>query len=595
VIGELIGLGERLAGGRDRQLRRGLVIAVIESVAIAIPFALILVFVRDALARRATEGQLAWLTLGVVAAVALRLVLAPLSMRYLFSGAHALFGRARIRIADHLRRLPMGFFSNRRAGELAGVVTTDVGLVEDLWSHTIGIFAARLVLPIVVALGLCLVDWRLGLALLATLPLALLALRAVTPIFARQVRATLDATADTNARIVEYVRGIAVLRAFGRHGEGYQRVVDSMARLRDALIKTEVAPAPLLGIYGIIVELGFAAIALVGSQLMLDGSVDAPTLIIFLVISAGITPQIAELGVTLLGLRVTQQALERIDELLAVPPLAERAAAAAEPTTHDVTVDAVTFRYDPDPAAPPVLDAVSVAFPERRLTAIVGASGSGKSTLVHLIARLWDVSPGRGAIRIGGVDVRALPVERLHRQIAMVFQDVVLFAGTIADNIRIGRPDATDAEVIAAATAAQAHGFITALPAGYATVIGETGDTLSGGERQRISIARAILKDAPIVLLDEATASVDASAEAELQRAIDRLVHARTVVVIAHRLRTIRRAHQIVVLDRGRVAETGTHDALIAAGGVYATMWREQDRARGWRITAASPADPPPP
>ncbi|HTU59030.1 MAG TPA: ATP-binding cassette domain-containing protein, partial [Polyangiales bacterium] len=221
-------------------------------------------------------------------------------------------------------------------------------------------------------------------------------------------------------------------------------------------------------------------------------------------------------------------------------------------------------------------------------SAIVGASGSGKSTLVHLIARLWDVPRGQGAIRIGGVDIRDLPFEALHRHVAMVFQDVVLFSGTVLDNIRVGKPDATREEVERAAVAARAHDFIRSLPQGYDTQLGEGGGSLSGGERQRLSIARAMLKDAPIVLLDEATASVDASTEVEIQHAIDQLVQKKTVIVIAHRLRTIRRAHQIVVLDRGRVAETGTHDQLLENNGVYAALWREQDRARGWRLVSAA-------
>jgi ATP-binding cassette subfamily B protein len=207
------------------------------------------------------------------------------------------------------------------------------------------------------------------------------------------------------------------------------------------------------------------------------------------------------------------------------------------------------------------------------------ASGSGKSTLVHLVARLWDVAPDQGAIRIGGVDIRSLPFELLHRSIAMVFQDVVLFSGSVFENIRVGRPDATRAAVMEAAKAAHAHEFIAGMSQGYDTQLGPGGESLSGGERQRISIARAILKDAPVVLLDEATASVDASAECEIQHAIDRLVQHKTVVLIAHRLRTIQRAHRIVVLERGQVVESGTHDELLAQCGSYARMWNEQERA----------------
>ncbi|HEX6242959.1 MAG TPA: ABC transporter ATP-binding protein, partial [Polyangiales bacterium] len=313
-----------------------------------------------------------------------------------------------------------------------------------------------------------------------------------------------------------------------------------------------------------------------------DGTLRADTLMVFLIVSVGMMRQVADLGVALLLLRASQRALGRVDRLLAEEPLEEPQHPASPLTRFDVQLDAVSFAYEQQT----VLDQVSATFPERSLTALVGASGSGKSTLVHLVARLWDIPRDRGAIRIGGVDIRDLPFEQLHRHIAMVFQDVALFSGSVLDNLRVGRPQASLVEVERAAKAARAHDFISALPDGYHTQLGEGGGTLSGGERQRLSIARAILKDAPIVLLDEATASVDAAAEAEIQRAIDELVKHKTVVVIAHRLRTVRRAHQIVVLDHGKVAESGMHAELLERDGVYAALWREQERAKGWHLRA---------
>lgn len=358
-----------------------------------------------------------------------------------------------------------------------------------------------------------------------------------------------------------------------------------MERLRDALIRADVLPSPLLAVFGFVVEMSFVAVTYAGSMLALRGSIQPGVLLVFLIVTVGVVRQVAELGVALLMLRASQRALGRVDRLLAEKPLAEPSARAASLQKFDVEVDAVSFAYEDTT----VLDDVSVTFPERSLTALVGASGSGKSTLVHLVARLWDI-PRPGAIRIGGVDIRDIPFEELHQHIAMVFQDVVLFSGTILENLRVGRPGASLEDVQRAARAARAHDFIIALPDGYDTLLGEGGGTLSGGERQRLSIARAILKDAPIVLLDEATASVDASAEAEIQRAIDELVRRKTVVVIAHRLRAVRRAHRIVVLDKGRVAESGTHDALLAKRGVYATLRQEQERAKGWRLAAPAPS-----
>jgi ATP-binding cassette subfamily B protein len=588
MLKELIVLGERLAGQKDVRLRRGLVFAFLEALTVAAPYGLVLVFLRSALDHKLTAGTTAWISAGIGLSVALRLVFSGVAMSNIFISAHALMGKARIRTADHLRRLPMGFFMRRQSGELAGVLTSDIALVEDIWSHTIGIFASSFVLPMLVGIGLCFLDLRLGLVILAALPLALAVLAWTTPLFVREVEQVLAASSEVNARVVEYVQGIAVLRAFGRHGEIYQRLVSAMERLRDALIRTDVLPSPLLALFGFVVEASFVAVAYAGSVLALSDAIRPDVLLVFLVVTVGVVRQVAELGVALLMLRASQRALGRVDRLLGERPLAEPAQPAAALSRFDVELDNVSFGYEESNEA--VLASVSTCFPERSLSAIVGASGSGKSTLVHLIARLWDVPRDQGAIRIGGVDIRDVPFEELHRHVAMVFQDVVLFTGTILDNIRVGKQDATRELVEQAAKAARAHEFISSLPRGYDTVLGEGGGSLSGGERQRLSIARAILKDAPIVLLDEATASVDASTEVEIQRAIDELVKRKTVIVIAHRLRTIRRAHHIVVLDQGRVAESGTHDQLLEKNGVYAALWREQDRARGWRLVAPTSA-----
>ncbi len=420
MIGEIFNLGERLAGQKDARLRRGFLLAFFEAVTVAIPHAFVLLVVQAALERRLTPRLIGLATAGIMIFALLRMLLSQAAMSDLFIAAHNLMGRTRIRAADHLRHLPMGFFTKTRDGELAGVLTTDLALVEDVWSHLIGVFAAVFILPVLVGLGLCLIDIRLGLAVMATLPIALAVLAFTTPLFTRQLGTALEAAADTNARIVEYVRGIAVLRAFGRHGEAFQRLEQSMERLRDALIRADVLPSPLLSIFGFVIEASFAVVAYVGSALVLGGSLPPATLLLFLVATVAVTRQVGELGAALLMLRAAQHALGRVDRLLSEETLCEPSSPVTEIPGFEIELDDVSFAYEDDR----VLSGVSATFPERSLTAIVGASGSGKSTLLHLVARLWDLPRGQGAIRIGGVDIRDIPFEELHRHLTMVFQEV---------------------------------------------------------------------------------------------------------------------------------------------------------------------------
>lgn len=579
MISSLFILGEKLAGKPDSRLKKGLLFAFFEACFIAAPFAIVLFILMKALQTSLTLSTVWWLTGAIFLCVLLRTLCAQPAMGLIFTSAHFLMGHTRIRIADHLRKLPMGFFNRHRSGEIAGTLTSDVGFVEDVWSHLLGLFAANFFLPILVGIGLCFLDWRLGLIVLLSLPTAFLMLAATTPLFVCQFGRVFDAAADTNARIVEYTQGIAILRAFGRHGDGYRRLEKSMERFRDALIRADVAPAPLLSIFGFVIEGSFVLVALLGSHFLIQGTIDPGTFLVFLVVTIGVSKQVSDLGVAMLTLRGAQKALSRVEALLSEKALLE-ASGTKLIENFNVSVENVTFAYEEESA----LKGVSVVFPEKAMSALVGKSGSGKSTLAHLIARLWDIPRGHGSILIGGVDIRDIPSEELHHLVTMVFQDVMLFSGSILDNVRIGKPGASREEILAACRSAQAHSFIEKLPQGYDTVLGEDGGSLSGGERQRISIARALLKDAPIVLLDEATASVDASSESEIQKAVDELVQRKTVIVIAHRLKTVQRAAKIVVLDNGCVVEQGSHDELIRKNGQYARLWNEQERAKGWLI-----------
>jgi len=609
MIRELVQSGFRLSGARDQRLVRGLAWAVAEGALTAAPGIVLYYLLSDVFAETLTAGRIAGYAGAMLASLLLRLLVGRVGMPLVFSGAYAMMGEARLRIADHLRKLPLGWFGRQRSGDLGARLTSDLELVEHLWSHFLGVFVVGLAAPLFLVVFLLWVDWRLALVLLAGLPLALLALAWGQRVAARPSARLMAASAAAHSALLEYLQGLAVIRSFGRFGEVWRRLETVLNEQHRALLAVEVKPAPWLAAYGFFLEMGYLSLVLAGAWWLADATLAPATLLLFLVLALPVYRQLFDVGLSTMMLRFARRALGRIEQLLGEAAIREPASPQV-PHGHEIAFDRVSFAYesgaDEDEAPPsaagdstapqngreklatmreqenanpplPALCEISCQIPPNRLTAIVGPSGAGKSTFVHLIARLWDVSSG--AIRLGGVDLRDIGTDTLHRHVAMVFQDVLLFSGTVLDNIRIGRPDATRDAVIEAARRAQASDFIEALPQGYDTRIDEGGASLSGGERQRISIARALLKDAPVLLLDEATASVDPSAEAQIQRAIAELARGRTVVVIAHRLKNVRYADQILVLDKGRLVERGTHSELLTRDGLYAQLWARQNTA----------------
>lgn len=579
MISQLMRAGERLAGQRDVHLNQGLRLAVLEGLLSAAPYPLLYWLLDSLLNGSASTLSVIGLALAMLACLVLRIVVGAMGTPLIFTGAYAMMASARLRLVDHLQKLPLGWFGQNNSGEISARVTGDLALVEHLWSHFLGVFALSLAQLGFMLIFLFWLQPVLACAVLAMLPLACLAIYVAIRKTLVQAERMLASNNRTQAALQEYLQGIAVIRSFGRFGSALQRLNRVMDAQHRAMVSIELKPAPWVGLFGLVIEGGFILMVLLGCKLLLAGQLSIENLLLFSVLSLPMYRQAIDLGFSTLLLRFGHLALSRTEQLLEQQPMPEPAQP-RKPQHFDIELKDVRFRYAERDAT--VIDGLSCHLPAGTLTALVGPSGAGKSTLAHLVARLWDIDSGK--LLIGGIEAREIGSDYLQEHISMVFQDVTLFSGTVLDNLLVGKPGASEQEVVHAARLARAHDFIEALPEGYATRIGEGGGWLSGGERQRLSIARALLKNSPILLLDEATSSVDPSSEAAIQQGLDALVRDRTVLVIAHRLHNIQHADQILVMDRGRIVERGCHDELLARDGLYARLWRQQSQARHWNL-----------
>ncbi|MEU5402850.1 ABC transporter ATP-binding protein [Streptomyces sp. NPDC005963] len=486
------------------------------------------------------------------------------------------------RLGDHAVTLPLGWFDGTTVGRLSRIGTKSVFSIAGSCAHLLQPLVTGVLAPATVVVVMLWHDWRLGLAVLVCSPLILLTARLSVRLMTRSDEENDRAGVEAANRVLEFARDQTVLRAFGRTTEGYRPLEDALEAQRIAARRQVVLSMPGMLLSGFAVQLCFSALIGVGALLALRDSVDPVELVALLALVARFTGPLAEVGELAGVLRMSGNDLRRVREVLDEPPLPAPEHSAPVCTPGEIELTGVRFGYG---EGPDVLDGVGFTVPPRTMTALVGASGSGKTTVTRLIARFSDVR--EGTVRVGGTDVREQRTEDLMAQLALVFQDVHLFDDTLIGNIRVGRPDATDDEVQHAARLAGVDEIVERLPDGWSARVGEGGRALSGGERQRVSVARALLKNAPVVLLDEATAALDPENEAAVQRAMEELRANSTLLVIAHRLGTVMTADQIVVLHEGRVAERGTHAELLALDGHYARFWYERSRAAGWRITAA--------
>ena len=482
----------------------------------------------------------------------------------------------RLSLAERLRKLPLGYFGKRDLADLTETLMGDVNRMEHVWSHVLGYLYGAYISTAIIAVCLLVYDWRLTIACLWGVPVAFGLLFGTRKISARASERTKQAAVRVSDGIQEALENIREIRATNqeaRYLAGLNQKIDDHEKVT---IQGELGTGIFVNAASVIMRLGVATTILAGASLILSGQIDFMLLFLFLLVITRVYAPFDQSLALIAELFVSQVSADRMNEIYDTPTA--EGAEVFQPKGHDIVFDHVGFAYDKKK----VLDGVNFTAREGEVTALVGPSGSGKSTCARLAARLWDVT--EGTIRVGGVDISTVDPEALLTDYSMVFQDVVLFDDTVMENIRLGKRGATDEEVRAAAEAANCGEFIRRLPQGYDTPIGENGAKLSGGERQRISIARALLKNAPIVLLDEATASLDVENETKVQGALSRLLAGKTVLVIAHRMRTVAGADHIVVLENGRVAEQGTPAELMEKVGLYRRMVELQSHSAQWQL-----------
>lgn len=514
----------------------------------------------------------------MLASIAGRIVFSNLSCMKRTIGSFSMCANKRLEIGERLKRIPMGYFSDNRLGDIAAAVTTTLEDIENNAVTVLEKVAGGFIHAIVIGIWLLSYEWHIGLLSFIGLGVSLLIYVGIQKAGKRLSPKRQEAQVNLVTGVLEYVQGMGVVKAFGLGETSEKGMNAAIEESADANIRLERVFSSLIGIYLTVFKLVRSSILIVAPYLLLGGEITSVKCLLLLVSSFMIYSGVEMFGSMASIARVIEASLDRLDNVLDMPVLDEQGTDIM-PEHFDIELEHVSFSYGGEN----VLRDVSVKIPEGTTCALVGPSGSGKTTLVSLVARFWDVQEGN--IRIGGYDVKEYTCDSLLRNFSIVFQNVYLFEDTIENNIKFGASDATHEMVVKAAKKACCHDFISELPEGYQTLVGEGGASLSGGERQRISIARAILKDAPIVILDEATASVDPENERELQQAIAELTKDKTILMIAHRLSTIRNADQILVLDKGCIVQQGTHQALMQQEGLYRRFVDIRKQAIGWQIS----------
>lgn len=565
------------AGTEQKNIRNSILLGFVNAVFHAMQLWALFV-VLSALVEGSKSKETALTALGIMLlSIAGKIVTQYVSQLQRTHAGYFMVAEKRVYIGDKLKVVPMGFFNQNSLGQFTAVATTTLSDVENAAPVVLVTSLGGFLNSLVFSLTIFLFDWCIGLIVAAGVVLFLY----VVSLMEKRSRADIPkrqaAQATLVEKVLETIQGMSVVKAFDlddAKGKKVDQAIDESCEKNSVL---ERAVNPYVAAQQVILNLCSAAILFASISFYLNGTLSLVYCLMMMVSSFMVFEQLKTAGSSMANLRITESSINRANEIDSVPVMDDHGRKIV-PETHDIELESVDFSYE----TRPVLQDVSLRIPDKTTTAIVGPSGSGKTTLCNLIARFWDVNGGR--VSIGGHDVKDYTLDSLMANISMVFQNVYLFNDTIENNIKFGKPNATHDEVVAAAKKACCDDFIDALPDGYNTVVGEGGATLSGGEKQRLSIVRAMLKDAPIVIFDEATANVDPENEDRLQAAIEALTRDKTIIMIAHRLKTVRHADQIVVLDGGRIVQRGTHDELLAQKGIYSDFVGMREKAIGWKL-----------
>lgn len=569
----------RLSGNLSKRIWGSFICGFLESMFGLLPIAAVFLVLIELQNGQPITGQTWGIVIGLIAGgLILRMIFKYLVYRLQSTAGFEFVARERIALGDRLRNVPMGFFHDNSVGDITATVTTDLNFLENYSMHILDKVTTGVLSMIVMAGCILAFDWRIGLifvaGILLSFPIYSHMQKKGKALSAKRQKIQSEAVAAT----LEYVQGISVVKSFNMCDKNLSDIEDAYESNAAASYGVERVFTPLNMTYSMVFRISACMIMLCAGILAVGSDLSFANLAVILIASFTIFNPIEVMGQMTTMIRTMDAALDRVERIKQAKKIDENGRDIPL-DSFDIGFEHVSFAYE---NGNPILKDVSFSIPQGSMTAIVGPSGGGKTTITRLIARFWDVQ--EGSITIGGHDVKEFTCDSLLKNMSMVFQNVYLFHDTIENNIKFGCPDATHEQVVEAAKKACCHDFISALPQGYDTVIGEGGSTLSGGEKQRISIARAMLKDAPIILLDEATASVDPENEVHLQQAISALVKNKTLIVIAHRLSTIRDADQILVVDNGKIVEKGVHAELIQQKGIYQKFWNIRQKARNWKL-----------